>query len=270
MHANETVTLQSPGGERAVISLFGGQVLSWTDPEGMERLYLSPWPSQPGRPIRGGVPVCFPQFASRGPLVKHGFARTSQWSVLASPGENSAHLRLADDAQTRSVWPHRFQLDLLVSLEPATLQLQLQVTNTDVAPWSFSTALHTYLRMMDVNHVTLEGLGGSSFEDALRDGRLANPDQSGPDLRSPIDRVYRAVPGPLVMRERSRALMTIAQNGFEDVVVWNPGREGAAKLDDMPGEDAARMLCVEAARIAQPVVLEPAHSWTGVQRLQLL
>jgi glucose-6-phosphate 1-epimerase len=36
----------------------------------------------PEKPIRGGVPVCFPQMGSYGPGGKHGFARNSEkWTV---------------------------------------------------------------------------------------------------------------------------------------------------------------------------------------------
>jgi glucose-6-phosphate 1-epimerase len=38
-------------------------------------------------------------------------------------------------------------------------------------------------------------------------------------------------------------------------------------LADMPDEDWRRMLCVEAARIREPVVLNPGDEWTGMQSL---
>ncbi|MEG0677449.1 MAG: D-hexose-6-phosphate mutarotase, partial [Comamonas sp.] len=65
------IALQLPGGDSALIALQGAQVLSWIR-GGQEQLFLSPQAAHDGvTPIRGGIPVCFPQFNQRGPLVKH-------------------------------------------------------------------------------------------------------------------------------------------------------------------------------------------------------
>jgi glucose-6-phosphate 1-epimerase len=62
--------------------------------------------------------------------------------------------------------------------------------------------------------------------------------------------------------------LALAQTGFADVVVWNPGPQ--AVLADLPAGDFARFVCVEAAAIAVPVVLEPGAQWQGSQVLQVL
>ncbi|NBQ89541.1 MAG: hypothetical protein EBU07_19180, partial [Betaproteobacteria bacterium] len=69
------------------------------------------------------------------------------------------------------------------------------------------------------------------------------------------------------LRESARALR-IAQRGFEDVVVWNPGPE--ASLPDLPAGEYLRMVCVEAASIARPVQLAPGERWRGMQSLTAL
>ena len=73
--------LQLAGGDRVVIARHGAQVLSWVA-GGRERLYLSPRSVMDGQAaIRGGIPVCFPQFNLRGTLPKHGFARHLAWTL---------------------------------------------------------------------------------------------------------------------------------------------------------------------------------------------
>jgi len=109
LHGQPVIKLQTPDGAVALISLFGAQLLSWTPAGGEDRLYLSPKAVFDGRSaIRGGVPVCFPQFAGEGPLPKHGFARNKRWEVSGSrAGKDFAvtTLQLADDADTPPCGP---------------------------------------------------------------------------------------------------------------------------------------------------------------------
>ena len=81
-HGSDALRLSSPDGSQAIVSLLGGQVLSWTTADGRERLYLSERSVFDGNAaIRGGVPVCFPQFSGQGTLPKHGFVRTKPWQL---------------------------------------------------------------------------------------------------------------------------------------------------------------------------------------------
>lgn len=63
--------------------------------------------------IRGGIPVCFPQFSDFGPLSQHGFARNTAFEVLSS-AKGTASLVLRSSEATRKVWPHEFELVIMV------------------------------------------------------------------------------------------------------------------------------------------------------------
>ena len=80
----DAVELRASDGASAVVTLHGAQVVSWRAAgTGGEQLYLSPRSAYAdGTAIRGGVPVVFPQFSDRGPLVRHGFARSRPWRLL--------------------------------------------------------------------------------------------------------------------------------------------------------------------------------------------
>ena len=259
------VEVSLPTGESLRVSRHGGQVVSWQDRTGRELLYLSPLSRLQGPlPIRGGVPVCFPQFASRGPLVKHGFARTRLWTHIPDDTPGVVRMCLTDDQESRAAWPHRFRLELLARVQRGSLTVQLQVRNTDSTPWTFTAALHTYLRTTQLATAVLAGLEDHQFEDAL--AGVASRRETGPDLSRALDRVYADVQRPLLLRDAGSELR-IEQRGFRDVVVWNPGAGGAAKLADMPAGDHRRMLCVEAAQVVTPTLLNPGEAWVGSQTL---
>ena len=117
----EALRLNGPRGASAIISKLGAQVLSWVPPDGKERLFLSDKAVFDGSvAMRGGVPVCFPQFAELGELPKHGLVRTREWSVASRRcGDDYAlaTLEIADDAETRALWPHAFKAEMTVMLE---------------------------------------------------------------------------------------------------------------------------------------------------------
>jgi glucose-6-phosphate 1-epimerase len=104
------------------------------------------------------------------------------------------------------------------------------------------------------------------FRESGYPGELRTDDATILRPEGEIDRVYVAVPGPVVVREPTRAL-EVASSGFADVVVWNPGAEKAAALADLERDGERRMLCVESAAVQQRPMLAPRERWTGEQRL---
>jgi glucose-6-phosphate 1-epimerase len=264
--------LALPQGDRLLVALHGAQVLSWVS-GGQERLYISPQSVMDGQAaIRGGVPVCFPQFNQRGPqaerLPKHGFARNLAWQAdapeLASDRARLT-LRLNDNTHTRAWWPQAFALALHMDLSPGALQLTLDVHNTDDQPLAFSGALHTYLAVPDVTQATLQGLGGQPEWDSLTDTHA----QSADTLRfaAEFDRVYEASPNPMTLNQT----LHISQSpSWANTVVWNPAQDLCKRLADMPEDGWQHMLCVEAAQVYEPITLPAGGRWAGWQRLQVL
>ena len=105
------------GSATAEIYLHGATLTSWTV-DGVERLFLSPNAVfAPPKAIRGGVPVCWPQFGMLGPLkAQHGFARNVRWEVAAvAAGGAACTLACESSAATLAEWPHPFRLEMEVS-----------------------------------------------------------------------------------------------------------------------------------------------------------
>lgn len=247
------VHLQGPAGDTVTVLLRGGQVISWVDAGGVERLYCSPTsPLKGPQAVRGGVPVIFPQFAARGTLVRHGWARMREWTLLpqdVSGAEPYVALQLHNAVSDDPQWPHACVCTLTVSLLPHGLRMALAVENTGTTAFQFNAALHTYLAVGDVAQTSLAGVlpGGAPLS-----------------LREPIDHIFEAVAGPLQLQSPLGPLR-LEHAGFADVVVWNPGPD--AGLADLPPQGHTQFACVEAAAVVRPVVLAPGAHWQGSQTL---
>ena len=268
-HGQPCLRLQLPCGDSALVALHGAQVLSWVA-SGRERLYLSPQAVFDGQAaIRGGIPLCFPQFNQRGPLAKHGFARNLPWQAVAGAAPGQAMLQLTDNAQTRVWWPHAFEAELALTLSPGALSVVLSVRNTGAEPLDFTTALHTYLRVQDIAQVQVDGLDGCARWDAVTDTHSVQ--HGALRFAGEYDSVFQAAPGALQLHESGAHTLTLEQSAScASTVVWNPGAALGAQLADMPTGDYAHMLCIEAAQMDAPVHLLPGAVWTGWQRLSAL
>lgn len=247
------VSITAPDGAQAIVALYGAHLLSWKTADGKERLFLSECsPMDGSAAIRGGVPVIFPQFSTRGDGQRHGVARLSTWrlgrhgATQDAAGGVHAEFELTQDdvpAPLAQGWPHAFALRLRFTLQGDALHMRFNVRNSGAQDFSFACALHTYYAAGDFERSALHG---------LEQGDIA----FGPAL----DNIYAAPPA-LALRTADSTLQ-LEQQGFTEWVVWNPGAEGAAKLSDMADHEWRRFLCIEPARVDQQV-LKAGAEWTG-------
>ncbi len=254
----------------ATISRLGGQVLSWITSDGRERLYLSPQAVFDGsRPIRGGIPVCFPQFAGQGDLPKHGLLRTRPWQKdHQNTGDDFSLICLCvdSDASTTELWPHAWRAELTVMLEKDRLDIELAVINKGEQPFSFTGALHTYLRVTQVEDVALEGLEGLAYQDSADGGRLKRENSREVLIEAETDRIYLNAVRPVQLHAGNLSL-AIEADGFPDVVVWNPWETLCSSFSDLPADGWRHMLCVEAAVAGKMAEVAPGEEWYGRQTL---
>ena len=246
--AVESVALD---GARIVVLLRGGQLVSWKDAHGTEHLYVSPLADPTGElPVRGGVPVIFPQFGALGMLPRHGFARMADWQPLP----NQLALQWTHNADTTALWPNDCRCEMAFDFLPKGLQLTFTVTNTGehsgTGPLTFSAALHSYL--------------AASSQEASIAG--FTPEASPLPLHGHMDDMLFDVPPVLDIHTGARRLKT-TRSGFSDLVLWNPGTE--IDLADLPAGEASKFVCVEAAQLTA-VELAAGQSWRGSERWQLV
>ncbi len=260
-----------PNGDSVFVAQQGAHVLSW-QAQGKERLFLSPQSVCDGTTaIRGGIPVCFPQFNQRGHLPKHGFARNMPWRLVPERSQGAEKVfELSANEHTLALWPFQFKAFLTVNLSPNSLQISLSVENQGPQSLSFTGALHTYFAVDHIAQVSLQGQASQPEWDAVKDTHQTCADQLR--FEAEFDRVYDAntqTQPTWTLQDGAASLQISQSESWGQSVVWNPGADKCAQLNDMPANGYQRMLCVEAARVTSSIEVPPAQTWVGWQLLKI-
>ncbi|KAL5203462.1 hypothetical protein ABZP36_014414 [Zizania latifolia] len=271
----EQVVLRSPRGDYARVSLHGGQVVSWRNDRGEELLFTSSKAVfKPPKAMRGGIPICFPQFGNCGTLERHGFARNRIWALDEehpplnhndNSSKASVDLILKPSEDDLKCWPHCFEFLLRVSLSKnGGLSLVSRVRNVNGKPFSFSFAYHTYLSVSDISEVRIEGLETLDYLDNLIQRKRFTEQGDAITFESEVDRVYVSSPNVIaVLDHEKKRTVVIRKEGLPDIVVWNPWEKKSKTMVDFGDEEYKQMLCVDAAAAERPITLKPGEEWTG-------
>jgi glucose-6-phosphate 1-epimerase len=274
MQGVQATDVRADDGAQVTVADHGAHLLSWIPAGGSEALYMSGNSGFGGAAaIRGGVPIIFPQFGERGSGKRHGFARTAPWRLSFAGVENGRAVvrhELRDADLPAGAWPHRFVLSFEVAVQGSELRMALKVENPSAETWTFNAALHTYWRIGDIERAGVAGLQGLAYVDQTAGGAEAVQVEERLQIRGEIDRIYAAVASAGGIRiADGKRVFTLGQQGFGDAVVWNPGAEKAAALNDLTPGGHRHFLCVEAGAVLEPVVLGPGDCWTGIQTAQV-
>ena len=241
------------------VSLYGGHVLGYRPTGHGPVLFLSKHSLfEPGKPIRGGVPICWPWFGPH-PDDKaqpvHGFARLNQWELRATEyTSETTELRLAltDSELTRRVWPYAFELTLRVWLDDK-LNLELTTENRDARPFTFTQGFHPYFLVRDIAAVAVHGLANAPFVNRLtgehgrQEGALV--------IGAETDRLYTPPePRCALLDAGLKRTLALAFSGTDKMVVWNPWIEKARAMKDFGDDEYTRMLCLEPANAGEAAV----------------
>ncbi len=268
--------LQSKKGV-AHVYLHGAHVTNYTPAGGAPVLFMSAASQfQSGKPIRGGVPICFPWFGPRqnDPLVAsgsaspmHGFARLMEWEVesASAMGENvTLVLVLKANDETRKLWAHEFIARYTITLGD-DLALELSIVNSDEVLLEFEEALHTYFAVADVRKTRVEGLSGRTYID--KTDRLARKVQEGDvTIAAETDRVYLDTQIALTIYDPGNGRKIVNSKQSSDAtVVWNPWIAKAKAMADFGDEEWPGMICVETCNVGESKAKAPA---AGLHHMQ--
>jgi len=247
----------------AVVALHGAHVSEFALKGSKPLLWLSGSSNfEDGKPIRGGIPICWPWF---GPSLQpaHGIARLRSWGVKSAAreadGSNSLVLELASDEETLKAWPHKFKVAMEIKAG-ARLEAGLRVFNVGDSPFVYTGALHTYLSVSKITDVSVSGLEGAAFVDALDKSSHV---QEGPvEFGFELDRLYVDTASTCVIDDKGWGRkLSVSKEGSRSTVVWNPWIEKSKRMPDFGDEEYWGMLCVETANAGSDAVrVEPGSS----------
>lgn len=250
----------------AELYLHGAHLTQW-QPAGQEPvLFLSARSGfEPGKAIRGGIPLIFPWFGPRtanacsdrtdGP--SHGFARTQEWTLaFAAVAGDDLHLTLTlgPTDVSRSFGFDQFQVACNFILG-AELRIQLSVANQSAAPLCFEEAFHTYLNVGDAQQIELIGLTDTDYLDKTDGMKRKHQKESPLCLTGETDRPYQNTKNPVTLVDPVfKRRITVDKSNSKSTVIWNPWETLCAKLADMEPTGWLTMTCIETANMGENAI----------------
>ena len=231
------------------ISLYGAHVLSWTPAGKKDVLWMSPLsPWEKGKPLRGGIPVCFPWLSKKTDHPEwpiHGFVRTQVWNMesIGNTDEDSRVLLSLDSGpvgESYGYGPFRLSMEFRLSDK---LTVIFTVENRSDETLVFENALHTYFagNPKSIRTDCFDGMTfydkKAGYEKRTMHGSLSFPSEGelswfGKDTG---DFNEMSFDGGKIMQHHP---------GFRDTVVWNSGEKGGLANPEI-GSHWNEFFCLE-------------------------
>ena len=232
---------------------------------------------EPGKPIRGGVPVCWPWF---GTSVKdgwpgHGFVRKEEWEIAEiselPSGATKLVFKIDTDMKQFEMAEFPFTVYMIFTVGKE-LEMTLVMFNKGKEPVKIGCALHTYFAVSDIRKVAVTGLDQTTYVD-YREGsdRKELVQQGDVLINDEIDNVYFPASGSTEIVDPGWGrIITVEKSGSDTIVIWNPWIEKAKTMADYAPEEYTEMLCVECANAkCEPRVLLPGVPHQITQKIGL-
>ncbi|BAU00619.1 hypothetical protein VIGAN_10222800 [Vigna angularis var. angularis] len=220
----------------ATVSLLGAQVISWKTKVTGELLFLSKKAIfDPPKAVRGGIPICFPEFKNRETGENHGFARNRIWVIEENPPHLSGDFKA------------KVYVDLL-----------LKSSKEDARIWPHS-------------EVRIEGLDTQYYLDNLLQKQQFTEQGASLTFESEVDRIYTDCNNVVAVRDHyKKRTVVIRKDGLPDIVVWNPWIKKSKSIADLGDKEYQQMVCVDGAAVENPITLKPGEEWKGCLELSIL
>lgn len=219
----------------AKVALQGAHLFSWKPKQAKQDVLWTSdiEPFKLGSAIRGGVPICHPNFGggldgNQTPF--HGTARISLWALQDYRVEqNGVYLVF--------YWEQRAKFEMWLG-EKA----ELRFTQLDSEPSQL--ALHSYFNLADIAQTEVSGLPTRCFDSLTKSEQaVENPRK----IAENVDCIYSLEQPVSVIHDHGNARqIEIEHQNASDIVLWNPWHKPTSAMSE---SGYRTMVCVETARI---------------------
>jgi len=263
------------------VSTYAAHLLSWCPAPGDERVFLGEMAKvgEPGLAIRGGVPICWPQFgsfenAADSCKLTHGFARKSNtWSVLRRAADSVSFV-LRSDEDSRKAWAKDFEFVYTVSLGAGSVRMEMEVRNDNDDALEFTGCLHSYWSCGSSDKCSVEGLRGAKFDTGIgKCFRAEAEEQRGSvpfvDAKE-TQLIYGDAGDAVTLVEDGSPRLRLTKSNMPDWVLWNTGAENGSGIKDLKEGEYKRYVCVEAGFASRPIRVAPGACWLASHEARVL
>merc|ERR1719335_1482917 len=275
------IELRHSSGGTCKVSTYAAHLLSWCPTPGNEQIFLGEMAEvgKTGVAIRGGVPICWPQFgtfetAADSCKLKHGFVRTSgKWTVLRQ-SQDSVSLVLKADDETRKSWAKDFEFVYTVSLGSKSVRMEMEVCNNNSSPLEFTGCLHSYWRCSSSEKCAVEGLKGTKFDTGIGNCFRGDAVEERSSVQftdaKETQLLYGDAGDAVTLIEDGKRRLRLTKSNLPDWVLWNTGAENGSGIKDLKEGEYKKYVCVEPGFASRPIQVAPGASWIGSHEARLL
>lgn len=230
---------------------------------------------------RGGIPILFPQFADRGKLTKHGFVRNVNWDLISKTTNGNIEVieyQLVINKGDQSSWPYSAKLIYQVEHNSFSNEIsaKLSIENTGDEMFTWTGGLHPYFALDDLETTKVQGLQNYSVENRYDASKVKQEDEFvtfSEDVYEclfikPVESTTNPTNSSVKIITNSRVI-NISSVNFDNWMVWNPGKEGAKALSDMPSDEWNKFVCVEPVIVSSPKEIKPGETFSGQMNINI-
>ncbi len=212
---------------------------------------------EPGKPFRGGIPICFPWFG-KGPNGDmeplHGPVRIANWQLEKNTLNHYGETKLVFYYSEPEMFILRYSV-VFGSALTTTLEIKNSSTKNI---HSYEAMLHNYFAVKDAQKTYVTGLGSVPYLNRINNEQTQG-EPTATFFNQRIDRLYNNRNTLRISDTVNNRIITTDCDGMKSTCLWNPGPD--MKFDDIKPDGWKDFVCVENGNASDQIIsLQPGST----------